>query len=783
MEKTKKDFFCLNEKKPLQQYLFVFTVSLIIALIIFLPYVILDGGYFNYIGDFNVQQIPFYTEANESVRNGELMWNNTTGLGVSLIGSYAFYLIGSPFFWLTLLLPLKWVPASIPFLISIKSAVAATTSFGYLKRVVKNKNYAFIGSLLYAFSGFCLYNVFFNHFHDIIAFFPLMLTGLEKLLDEGKPGYVAFAVFINALTNYYFFVAEVVFVVIYFFVGFFCKKWKNLSLKRFGMLAFESVLGFLMAAVIVLPAVLATLQIDRANEKLSGWHLLVYSEPQRPLQLIEGLFFPPEVCSITNMLPDAGAKWGSVNAWLPVFGTAGTLAYLGQRKKRDFYSYMVIIPVIMLFVPVLNASFQLFSYNFYTRWLFALVLMMSAVTIKALEDLSFKEWMWGAVKSAIVILGLALPIMLIKNPETEKLGLCGDVPELISQTGMAFAGIIVGMLGVYALKMGKKKAMAILCSFSIAFVAIFGCYYVGLSKMHGHINDDDAFTNNYVLGRWNMKTKLNDGERIDAVNCETNAPLFWNMPSQRIFHSIVTGSEFEFYDCIGISRGVKSDADYRNYALKSLFSVRYMFDGKDETPMYTNFKKLGKDGNFNLYEYNNYIPMGFGYEKYITRTELEETFQTNLRDDIMLDVLVVEDEDELKVSDILRHAVPDKLYSEINLTENSLARKEDSCTGFKYGKNSFNASYTGDRENVIFFSVPYDSGWSAKVNGKDAQILKTNVGFMAVRTEKGANEIEFRYETPGLKIGAAVSAAAIVLFAAYAVCGTVLYKKNKDKIS
>ena len=783
MELTKKNIFNLNDKKPLIRYITVFLTALAISLIIFVPFVIMDGGYFNYIGDFNVQQLPFYLEANESIRNGEMMWNTTTDLGVSLFGSYAFYLIGSPFFWLTLLLPLKWVPASIPFLICLKTAVAAATSFSYLKRVVKNKNYAFIGCLLYAFSGFCFFNIFFNHFHDIIALFPLMLTGIEKLLKEGKPGYMAFAVFINALTNYYFFVAEVVFVVIYFFVGLFTKRWEDFSLKRFGMLAFESVLGFLMAAVVVLPAVLATLQIDRANEKLSGWSLLVYSETQRPLQLIQGLFFPPEICSITNMLPDAGAKWGSVNAWLPMFGTAGTIAYLGQRKKRDFYSYMVIVPVIMLFVPVLNASFQLFSYNFYTRWLFALVLMMSVVTIKALEELTFKEWLWGAIKSAIVIVGISVPIMLIKNPETDTIGLCGDTPLLLSQVGMAIAGLMLAMLGIYSLKQGRKNAFTILCSFTVGFAAIFGIYYVGLSKAHGHINDDNAFTNDYVLGRWHMNTRVNDGERVDTVNCETNAALFWNMSSQRAFQSIVPGSEFDFYECIGEKRGVKSDVDYRNYALKSLFSVRYMFDSKDDTSMYTNFKSLGKDGKFNLYEYNYYVPMGFGYDKYITRSELEDTFQTNLRDDVMLDVLVVEDEDAKSVEGILKHAIPDKLYAEINLKENSLARKADSCDSFSYGKNSFKATYTGNKDNIIFFSVPFEEGWSAKVNGKDAQILKTNVGFMAVKTEKGANEIEFSYVTPGLKIGAVSTVCSIAVFIAYTAFANILLKKKRDKIA
>ena len=178
--------FNLNTKSNAKQYVTVFFWTLAISLVIFIPFVIMDGGYFIYLGDFNCQQIPFYIEVNESIRNGEFFWNWNTDLGANLIGSYAFYLIGSPFFWLTLLLPLNWVGPSIPFLICIKTAVAATTAFAYLKRFLRNRNSAFIGAMLYAFSGFAFYNIFFNHFHDIIALFPLLLFGLEKLMADGK---------------------------------------------------------------------------------------------------------------------------------------------------------------------------------------------------------------------------------------------------------------------------------------------------------------------------------------------------------------------------------------------------------------------------------------------------------------------------------------------------------------------------------------------------------------------------------------------------------------------
>ena len=83
-----------------------FWIALVMAAALFLPFMIMDKGYFIYYGDFNVQQIPFYQLAHDCVRSGDIFWNWNTDLGANFIGSYPFYLLGSPFFWLTLPLSL-----------------------------------------------------------------------------------------------------------------------------------------------------------------------------------------------------------------------------------------------------------------------------------------------------------------------------------------------------------------------------------------------------------------------------------------------------------------------------------------------------------------------------------------------------------------------------------------------------------------------------------------------------------------------------------------------------
>lgn len=103
-----------------------------------------------------------------------------------------------------------------------------------------------------------MYNVFFNHFHEAIVFFPLMLIGLEKLLTENKRGFFALAVFVNAFVNYWFFIGEVVFVILYFFIRTTAPDCR-FSWNKLWKTALEAVIGVGISCVALLPSVLAIL--------------------------------------------------------------------------------------------------------------------------------------------------------------------------------------------------------------------------------------------------------------------------------------------------------------------------------------------------------------------------------------------------------------------------------------------------------------------------------------------------------------------------------------------
>ena len=152
-----------------------------ITAILSLGWAIIEGnGFFTIRADLDVQQIPFTVLTHNMISEGFDGWCWNLDLGSSMIQGLSFYTLGSPFFWLSMLFPAKAFPYIIGIFYILKYIMAGVFAYIYIKTMVKDPKYAVLGALLYAFSGFQSTNLLFYHFHDVVAFFPLLLYGIEK---------------------------------------------------------------------------------------------------------------------------------------------------------------------------------------------------------------------------------------------------------------------------------------------------------------------------------------------------------------------------------------------------------------------------------------------------------------------------------------------------------------------------------------------------------------------------------------------------------------------------
>ena len=216
--------------------------------------------------------------------------------------------------------------------------------------------------------------------------------------------------------------------------------------------------------------------------------------------------------------------------------------------------------------------------------------------------------------------------------------------------------------------------------------------------------------------------------------------------------------------------------------VRAITSVRYAFsDAVDYTPM-DGFSQIGIQNGYTVYENNYFIPMGFSYDAAVTEEQTEQISCPN-KDLLLVRAMLLSEEDYRSVSDILPLLTDDDIangdFSSDAYYENCKNRAASAVDSFSYSAKGFTAQTSYENDRVVFFSVPYDKGWNASVNGEDAQILKADAGFMAVRVPSGKSEIVFTYQTPGLFVGILITIFGIFLFAGYLWAVFFLRKHGK----
>lgn len=783
----------LSVKKNYFLRAFLWGVGL--SFLFFLPFIIMNDGYFFFYGDFNVQQIPFYQMIHDSVQSENIGWSYTTDLGANIIGSYSFYNIGSPFFWLTLLFPSDAVPYMIAPLLMLKFGCASLGAYTFLRRYVKNQDYAVIGGLLYAFSGFGIYNIFFNHFHEAMITFPFLLAAVDEFIYEKRKGAVALAVFAASLINYYFFAGQAVFVFIYWCIRMVTGSFR-MNIKEFIRFAFEVIIGFLCSAVILIPSILSVLQNSRVNNFPNGWGALLYSNEQRYLHIFVSFFFPPDMPAYANFTPDSNAKWSSVAGWLPLFSMVGVLSFY-KLKTHKWLRVFIPTLFLMAFVPILNSMFQLFNATYYARWFYMLTLMLALATVICLdhEETDFKP----ALRATFIItFAITALIGLMPSTSTDTNGNSTTTYGLEKYpdrfwiwAGIAFAGLVALTVILCFRKNQKIFIRTVSICLSVLIVG-YSMVLVGTGVVNANYKKD--FIKNYAIGNKDKFEELTDLREVrsDFYEAMDNMGMFWQIPTIQAFQSIVPGSVMDFYKSIGVERSVGSRPKTDVYGIRSFLSCKYLFDYTKDSNQFENSLgstempgwELKETKNaYKVYENKCYIPYGFTYDEYITENQFNSCSESN-RHLLLLKAMVLTDEQAKKYGDILKHrtSTTEYNYTEDEYFKDCENRKNLTCSSIEFNNSSFTAKITtGNSDELVFFSIPYESGWSATVNGQPTDVEKVNKGFMAVRVPANqTSTIVFNYKTPGLSVGAVVSGVSVVIFIAYMVFWKVPKRKKEN---
>ncbi len=207
--------------------------------------------------DFYQQYTPFFYEFYNKMKNGEsLFYSWKSGIGANFLAIYVYYL-ASPFNFLSLLFPEKYILEFMSYMVVIKTGLMGMTFSHYLRRHFERTDAAMIlFGMAYAFSGFMAAYNWNVMWMDVLFVAPLVILGLEYIHEGKKPYLYCISLAFSIYTNYYLSIMLCMYLVIYYISLTVKKGFREKSLVRF---AWYSFLSGAFGAVLMVPE-LAALQ-------------------------------------------------------------------------------------------------------------------------------------------------------------------------------------------------------------------------------------------------------------------------------------------------------------------------------------------------------------------------------------------------------------------------------------------------------------------------------------------------------------------------------------------
>ena len=832
-EKKRKRFPRLDDItiRPNDGLKIAFFIPMVIMVIIFIQRGIFPFGDESFLRtDMYHQYAPFFSEFQHKLRNGgSLLYSWDIGMGVNFAALYAYYL-ASPMNWLIMLCPKSLVIEFMTYMIVFKIGLSGLTFAWYLKKHCKTDSIGigFFG-IFYALSGYMAAYSWNIMWLDCILLFPLIMYGLEKLVREGNGFLYCITLGLSILSNYYISIMICIFMVLYFGALLILEKmddWEDYTdaCIRF---AVYSLLSGAMAAVVLLPEIYAlqsTASGDFNFPKTLTSYFTIFDMIARHLTCVEteiGLDHWPNIyCGVAVLM----------------FFLLYVVCKKISVKERAVYCGLLLIFFASFSTNVLNFIWHGFHYpnSLPSRQSFIYIFLMLFVCFRAfmyLEETPKKH-----INAAF--LGSVCFVLL-----AEKLIDAKHFHFSIFYVAIIVLAMYAGLLHMF--KIGKRELAACLALIlvSVEAAANTAVTSVTITSREAYTRDNEDVhmlmdmvepsDDFYRVEKKTRKTK-NDGAwmnfpSVSLFSSTANADLtefFKRMGCEASTNSYsITGSTPLVDSLVSIKYALYSEEvpntelwaymkeSGETYLYENLYTLplgfvishsvednwQFKMDnpgevqndlcqalGNDAVLQWIDSNTSGKnctftpdlDGYYYVYVTNKKVksvkaavPSGSktfnntdrGYllelGSLVAGNQITLTSQTDGQD---MKCEVYRFSDEAMIS----------LYEKLNETPLKLTSWEDTKLA-----GTVNAAERG----VLFTSIPYETGWTVKIDGEVAETEKIFEAFLSVDIPEGEHEITFEYFPAGLKPGIIITLASIAILAMLFIVDRIMERRYQEK--
>lgn len=610
MSKKKKDQSELNRKNRKERW--VFGLAFLMPVIsMFIGYVINDvypfGDQSILCSDLYNQYLPFFADLRDTLRNGgSLLFSWNLGLGSNFLALYAYYL-ASPFNWLLVFCPFKYLIEFMTVLIMVKMGLCGLSFAYYLSEHFQKKDFSVsIFSTVYAMCGFvCAYN-WDIMWLDVIALTPLVILGLEKLVREKKWKLYCVSLALSILFNYYIAMILCIFLVLYFLIQLIILPEELFRpghiLGAAFQFAFFSLLAAGIAAVLLFPVASALSSTKYASSAFpEKW---------------EFYFTPFEAFSrhFINVDTEIGQDhWPNLYCSVGIFFMLPMYFLAKKIGIREKITNMVLLVFFLFSFSVNGLAFIWHGLNYPNclparqTFLYDFVLIVMFYQVYTLYR---EEKWWKYAVSGFVAAGMITGCILIATKS--------EFPDYSFVLTCVFAGVEFLLFWLFQ-KSRFQKLFGVL-AFLVLFAELTENMTVAgilTSNRNNYVKDRDSYVE---LVKEANQIEKDDFFRIEMRERRTkNDAMYIGFHSSTMFSS-TTGEQLQkFYYELGIA---SSKVFYWNPTgtplLNSMLGIRYLFSEKDNltNPFY---KLVDTKGNVSLYQYTHTLPLG-----YMIDAELED---------------------------------------------------------------------------------------------------------------------------------------------------------------
>ncbi len=751
--------------------------------------------------DLNGQYADFFMYYHRVLSGQDsLFYSFTKEMGGNVFGLFAYYL-SSPFFLLALISPPSVMPEMIALITALKIGACGLTFSIFLIHVYKKDNICVVlFSCAYALMTYSMHYSMCIMWLDGVIWLPLVLLGIERILDGKSPLLLLISYTAALISNYYTAYMTTIFAGLFFFYRWTAredkKSVKDIIIKLLKVIG-TGALGILLSAWVLFPTLMDIMQGKLATSAYVADGFL-----NKGIESIWRRLFIGQYDSITNS--------GTPNIFCGVLcALMIALFFLNPKiklrvKLAALCMYAVLI--VSFFIKKADMAWHLFQYPNWYPYRYAYVfnffsVMLAFAGFINIDKAQLKYMLAGAAVYAVVLIF----VWYAKHDVLTNIKL--------ARLTMVLAAFYAAAVVLYHSQPEyRQRACAVLIAVTCAELIANGFYTLkGLDgehkfKLRGEYTDKVATISDAV--RY-IKTADDGFYRAEKTISRTdNDSMSFGYNGMTHYSSTYNNNVRSFNRNMGMLQesvlirymgstiitdsllGVKyivSDSDvnddyeliyendgcriYKNpYALPIAFAAPV---SSLETPSYSGSFMRNQDA-FMSSVLRQSVVTRVGTADFTASEDAMYYFESSRKygGNIKLtvngeSVPYKYDKHEKKLFYLGRFSKGDRVQVTLDNTDaqrritvyavnddavrQNIENKINNCgfTVTDHGRRWIEGESELKHDQLLFTTIPYEKGWRVYVDGERKEVEKAQGVFLAVRAGEGRHTVRFEYRTPG----------------------------------